>query len=310
MASDPKQLPSGLWFIRVNCRGQRPSRAFASKTAAKVWAQETEKAIRDGKAHLIPADKTVVDLLDRYENEVTCHKRGAKQRESSIINITKRDPLGKVRLSLLDSTHTAAWQTRRLTLVKSATVRRERNLLQHAFETAVSPWHWLTQNPFGEMKKNRPKDSKPRDRIATDTEIEKICGALDEQMQRIVTFALETGCRQKEIATLKRVEGFIAYVDGKTGPREVPLSGAACKAWEGRWKLSAKQISVAFAEAAKEAGVKGLRFHDLRHTALTKLSRKLDPYELSKMAGADIQIVMKVYYKQDINEMVRKLSGV
>ena len=50
--------------------------------------------------------------------------------------------------------------------------------------------------------------------------------------------ALETGCRQKEIATLERVESNIAYVDGKTGPREVPLSHAAYAAWLIGWLLT------------------------------------------------------------------------
>ena len=58
----PRKLPSGLWFVQINRRGHRPSKAFASKTAATVWASETERAILDGTFGTVPQDKTLADL--------------------------------------------------------------------------------------------------------------------------------------------------------------------------------------------------------------------------------------------------------
>lgn len=56
-----------------------------------------------------------------------------------------------------------------------------------------------------------------------------------------------------------------------------------------------EQVSVAFARAAKRAGVLDFRFHDLRHTAASWL----------RMQGADIHTVAQILGHKDLRMVAR-----
>ncbi len=252
---------------------------------------------------------TVLALLQRYEKEVS---RGKKGERWEVIRLTAlgRDKLAQVRLRQLDAPHVADWQLRRLKHVKSASVRRERNLLNNVFEIARKEWKWLAKNPFEGVR--RPKDSRPRDRIASPAEQEIILKEASPDLGRAVLIALETAMRCKEIASKPPIVGNVAKLrDSKTGEgRDVPLSAKAKKAFEEGINLTAGSISALFARLCKAAStpIKGLTFHDLKHTAMTRLSKKLDPWELAKMTGnKDLNLVLNVYYKHDPERTADKL---
>lgn len=304
----PRKLPSGLWFVQINRRGHRPSKAFASKTAATVWASETERAILDGTFGTVPQDKTLADLLDRYAKEVSVYKKGARW-ERVRIGLLKRDKIASVRLAVLDSPHVSDWQVRRLKAVSGESVRRERNLLSHAFNIAVNEWKWLKFNPLKAVR--RPRGSKPRDRIATDDEISRLLRAGNSNIGRAIIAALETGMRASEIASNPRIVGKIAVLDtSKTGEgRQVPLSDKALQALRGGVGLTAGSISAEFAKLTKACSIKGLTFHDLRHCAASRLSKRLDVWELCKMFGwKDPKMCLNVYYSNDAEATAKKLD--
>lgn len=224
----------------------------------------------------------------------------------------KRDRIASVRLRQLDTPHVSEWQRRRLEAVSGASVRRERNLLNSVFEVGINEWKWLGKNPFGPKGKavKRPKDSKPRDRIATQDELDRLMGRASDQMGRVITFALETGMRAGEIASSPKVVGRVAYLtDSKTGEgRAVPLSEKALACLP--ITMTAGSISALFAQLCNAAGVKGLTFHDLRHTAATRLAPKLTPWELAKMFGwKDLKIPLNTYYKDDPEKVADKLTS-
>lgn len=246
-------------------------------------------------------------LLDRYLTEITPGKKGARW-EAVRLEALKRDRIAQVRLRALDAPHVSDWQQRRLQAVSGASVRRERNLLNNVFQIAVKEWRWLRVNPFTGVR--RPKDSKPRDRIATQDELDRLMGRASDQMGRVITFALETGMRAGEIASSPKVVGRVAYLtDSKTGEgRAVPLSEKALACLP--ITMTAGSISALFAQLCNAAGVKGLTFHDLRHTAATRLAPKLTPWELAKMFGwKDLKIPLNTYYKDDPEKVADKLTS-
>lgn len=252
---------------------------------------------------------TVLALLERYEKEVSKGKKGERW-EVIRLKLIGRDRLAQVRLRQLDAPHVADWQQRRLGDVKSASVRRERNLLNNVFEVARKEWKWITKNPFEGVR--RPKDSKPRDRIATAAEQETLIREASPDLSRAIIAALETAMRCKEIASKPPISGNVAKLyDSKTGVgRDVPLSAKAKAAFQAGIHLSAGSISALFARLCKEVkpAIKGLTFHDLKHTAMTRLSKKLDVWELAKMTGnKDVNLLLRVYYKHDPEETAKKL---
>lgn len=299
------KLPSGLWRVQINRNGVRKSASFPLKAQAQAWGGKVESEIMAGVRGDIP-NLTVSDLLDRYSREVSAGKKGERW-ETVRINLLKRDRLASVRLRVLDAPHLSDWQLRRLQSVSGASVRRERNLLNHAFNLAVNEWKWLKQNPLKGMRK--PPTPKPRDRIASEAEIAEFM-KFPDKMRRVVVWALETGMRASEIAGLTEIRGNVAVIlDSKNGTgREVPLSKKALSVWvDGGFGLTAGSISARFASLCK---ADGLTFHDLRRTALTRLSKILNPYELSKMAGhKDLNMVLNVYYKADVSEIAKRLDN-
>ena len=293
------------WRAEVFRRGVRKSESsFKTKAAAVAWAGRIESEIMAGVRGDIP-NLTVSELLTRYKKEVSKDKKGRRWEEIRL-DLIGRDRLAQVRLRQLDAPHVSDWQMRRLQSVSGASVRRERNLLNNVFEIARKEWRWLSKNPFEGVR--RPKDGKPRDRIASQAEINKLV-AHNGALSLVITFALETGMRAGEIASLTKISGRVAHVDGKTGERDVPLSPAALEVWkDGGFGLTAGSISELFSRRCENLKIEGLTFHDLRHTAATRLSKKLDAWELAKMFGwKDLKIPLNVYYKADPQETAKKL---
>lgn len=294
------------WRVEIRRRGVYASESgFRTKAAAVQWAGPVEAEIMGGARGEIP-NLTVSALLVRYEKEVSEHKKG-RHWEVIRLQAIGRDKLAQVRLRELDTPDVADWQKRRLHAVSAASVRRERNLLNNVFEIARKEWKWVRFNPFVGVR--RPKDGKPRKRIATPPELDRLTKRASERMSRVIVWAVETGMRAGEIAACQDVKGRVAYVyDSKNGEaREVPLSERALEVWNGGFGLTAGSISAIFAELTRDCHIKGLTFHDLRATAATRLSKRLNPLQLAKMLGhKDLKQVM-VYYRESTDDIAKLL---
>lgn len=300
------RLPSGLWRAQIHRRGVRRSATFENKGQAIAWAGQQESEIMAGVRGQLP-NLTVLKLLERYAKEVSTGKKGERW-ELIRLEALGRDRMAQVRLKDLDTPHLSDWQTRRLKSVSSASVRRERNLLNNVFEIARKEWRWLRKNPFEGVR--RPKDGRPRKRIATQEEIDRLTGRASPEMKRAILIALETGMRASEIASKPEVKGRVAYLqDTKNGEfREVPLSKPAVDLLAEGVNLEAGSISTMFRGLCQDAGVKGLTFHDLRRTAIVRLAEKLSPLELAKMVGhRDLKMTLNVYYRADPEKVADKL---
>ncbi len=301
-----KQLPSGLWQAQVYRRGIRKSSTFPLKSAAVAWAGRLEGEVMAGIRGEIP-NLTVSDLLDKYAKEVTPDKKGSRW-ESIRITLIKRDKFAKVRLRVLDTPHVSDWQQRRSKHVSGASVRRERNILSNAFNIAVNEWKWLTKNPFKGVR--RPKGGKARDRVATDDEIKAVLAASSRNLGRAIVAALETGMRASEVASSPKIHGNVAVLaDSKNDEgRSVPLSDRARQTFQEGIGLTAGSISAEFAQLVRACKIVDLTYHDLRHTAATRLAKKLDVWELCKMFGwKDPKMCLNTYYKHDPEETAKKL---
>jgi integrase len=293
------------WRAQVARRGVRRSRTFPSKGAAVAWAGQVESEIMARERGEVP-NLTVDALLERYEREVSAKKKG-KRWESIRLQAMRRDRIAQVRLRSLDTPHASDWQQRRLQEVAEASVRRERNLLNNVFRVAVREWRWLDRNPFDGIR--RPKDGKSRKRTATDDELARLDGRASARMRRVIVWAVETGMRAGEIAALTDVRGRVAYlIDSKNGEaREVPLSERALEQWYGPFGITAGAISELFGRYCEDEKIEGLTFHDLRHTAATRLAKKLTLMELCRMFGWKDPRHALVYYNETAAQIAEKL---
>jgi integrase len=306
--------------------GKRTTKAasFSTKAEAQAWAARVETEIADGKRGAIP-DKTFGDLLEKYRDDMSPTKQGAKW-EQARIGLTLRDPIAQVRLADLKATHIAAWRDRRLRSVQPGSVRREWTLLSSACTVAWKEWHWLDHHPMTEVK--RPAPPKSRDRLPTQDEIDRLLLACGEDYSTMtgrlglaILFAIETALREGEIAALEWQDihlddRWLRVRKGKTdaASRDVPLSSEAVRLLDllprdGQvFAISSASIDALFRKMKSRALIDDLHFHDLRHLAITRLSRKLDVLALARAVGHRDLRMLQIYYNESASALASRLD--
>lgn len=315
------------WEAAVCRKGIRQSKTFNTKSEATFWAASIEQEILSGKRGDIP-NKTFGELLQRYADKVSPTKRGSEW-EIHRINAFLRDPISTVMLCDLSANHFSDWRDRRLLSVSAGSVLREINILSHALNTAIRDWGWLKVNPLSGIR--RPPEPLPRDRLISDIEIEKLLLSLgydydtrpvsiSARVGAVMLFAIETAMRAGEIAGLtwdkvdidKRTAKLIETKNGLK--RDVPLSTEAIRIinqmgreTENIFGLTTRQIDVNFRRAKSRAMVDDLHFHDTRHLAITRLSKKLDVLSLARIVGHKDLRQLQVYFNMSAEDMAKNL---
>lgn len=315
-----RKLKSG-YRAEVARQGVRRSKVFSTRQEAKDWAAREEYLILNGEK--VAADSSFGELLDRYAREVSNAKRGGRW---EIIRIEKlrRDKIANVRLGDLQARNFADWRDRRSREVAPASVIREMQLMSSALNVARKEWGLISSNPLTDVRK--PRKPPARDRLPSDVEIERLAHAAGGDLSTATArafhaflFALETAMRAGEIAGLSwdriDVERRVArLVHTKNGhPREVPLSPEAIRLLEALpfaepvFGLTSRQLDVLWRKVRDRAQVEGLTFHDSRHAAITRLSRKLDILALARMVGHKDLRQLNTYYNETAEELAKRL---
>ena len=293
-----------------------------TKGEAQQWAADKERELQ-ALAGGISLTHTVRDAFDRYAREVSPGKRGARW-EAIRLEFLSRDPIADIKLADIGAHHIAQWRDRRLKTVSGSTVNRDLNLISHCFAIARDEWRWIRESPTTGVR--RPKEAPPRDRLITDDEINRIliaCGYADGRpvetvAQRVAVaflFAIETAMRAGEICSLTpaSIAGRVARLPKtKNGfPRDVPLSARALELWamvQDGFQMTPGQLDANFRKARARAGVEGITFHDTRHLAVTRLSRKLDVLALARMTGHRDLKMLQRYFNPTAESLAEKLD--
>ena len=148
-------------------------------------------------------------------------------------------------------------------------------------------------------------------------------------MVALLTIAIETGMRRSEVIDLRahqirRVQGttYIERPDSKNGrPRLVVLSTVAAASVQALIaslppkhdgpliRLSRDSIQRRWRAAREAAQTPGLRLHDLRHEALSRMAgRGLNVGELQAQSGHRTAEILIRYVNARVDEVARKLG--
>jgi integrase len=251
--------------VKVRLKGYPTQTAtFTRKTDAKVWATQTEAAIRE-RRHFktVEAQRhTLAELCKRYITDVLPTKPKAKQKQTMQLNWWK-DQLGQYTLAEITPSRIAEARdkllnttTKRGGPMQPATVVRYMAALSAAYTTAVKEWEWVEENPL--LKVRKPKEPRGRMRFLSEdytdkdgkviegerTRLLKACQQSDsEHLYTVVVLALSTGMRAQEILQLTwdRVDtkrGRILLEETKNGERRVlPLVGKALELVKAKQQL-------------------------------------------------------------------------
>lgn len=219
------------------------------------------------------------------------------------------------------------------------TVRLELALIGHLFTIAIKEWGLgLAYNPVLNIR--RPAPGAGRNRRLSEAEEGRLMALVDghsnPMLRWIVRIAVQTGMRSSEITGLKVAQVDLAkrvvrLVETKnTMPRTVPLTRAATELFK---EALANPIRpkdcdlVFFGEPGRdgerrpydfnkvwmtikaEVGLKDLRFHDLRHEAVSRLVEAgLSDQEVSAISGHKSMQMLKRYTHLRAEDLVGKLD--
>ena len=302
MASIRKR--NNRWEVRVRRSGYpTQTKTFTHKSSAQTWAREAELALEQGKLTCHPQrlSMTLEEAVQRYLGEVSIHHKGHDVERYRLLSLLER--LGRTKsLAAFTSKDIATLKTDRLQRVSSGAVRRELNLLSSLFETAKNEWGANNlSNPVRAVK--RPTDSAARDRRLTLAErhqlLSEAANSPNSQLYLAILIALETAMRQGEILKLRWDDvdadrGVISIRDAKNGQnRLVVVSDRLAvhlasihRIEDALFSITASGLQQAFRRLTRQLQMQDLRFHDLRHEAIsTFFEQGLTVPEVQVMSG-------------------------
>ncbi len=317
------------WQGRVRRRGYPDIvKTFQTKADAEKWARALESEIDKGHfASINEAQRnTLGDLIERYLVEVTPSMKGATE-DTIRLKAIMRKPIARWSMANLSAARIAAYRDERLQEVSAGTVIRELAYLSAIINHARREWGINVLNPVQMVRK--PQSPQARSRVLTDEEVSKLLMALEPTGRRsnwtkpAVQLALATAMRRGELLSLKwehiDLQGRTAFLpDTKNGDsRTVPLSSVAVQVLaELPRHISGVVIPVkyftldaAFKRGIRRGELEGIRFHDLRRTAITRMAEKLpNVIELAAVSGHKSLMVLKRYYRPSAAELAQKLG--
>lgn len=277
---------NGKFQAQIRRDGVPPlSKTFTMKKDAVVWVRGIEARIDAGEVNVAaPKAISLADLIKRYSQEITPQKKG-RDTEQRRLSRLLRDSIAITPLSKLTSAKLAEFRDRRINDgVRAA--QYDLILIKHCIKIARLDWGVsMPNNPVDNIR--IPNGIKRRERRLLEGEYE----ALREAAQHcknlliwpMIDFAIETAMRRSEILALRwenidRKFTIATLPDTKNGSkREVPLTGKAKQVLkslsiQGDHVFPTSDFAVrhAWDRLVKRAGIENLRFHDLRHEAVSR----------------------------------------
>lgn len=177
-------------------------------------------------------------------------------------------------------------------------------------------WGLLQTSPFDNPKGLFYSPDNARDRFLLEDEIEALLNACPPTLRAIVITAIHTGLRKSNILNLRWDQvkgGHITIEASRTKTRKtyrIPINEALAEVFkELRRKNQLKSpyvflnskgekyddVGRPFRAALKRAGIKDFRFHDLRHTCASHLTKR----------GVPLRAVQEILCHSDIKTTMR-----
>jgi integrase len=339
------KTPSATWKAIIRKRGWPTTiKTFRTKRDAQDWARRTEdEMVRGVYINRAESDRLLLgDALDRYLREVSSTKKPTTASAERHKAKALKDFFSDFSLAAISSDLVAEYRDTRLEDGKSAsTVRLELALLSHLFTIAIKEWRvGLTYNPVANIRK--PAPGKGRDRRITANEekaLIKACNSHSNPMLGwIVRVALYTGMRAGEIKSLTRQQvdlskRVVLLSETKNGSaRTVPLTREAVAVFREALDHPIRPLDTdlifwgepgrdgvrrsyefrpAWRRTLQAAGISGLRFHDLRHEAVSRLVEAgLGDQEVAAISGHKSMQMLRRYTHLRAEDLVDRLDQV
>ena len=339
------KTPSKTWKAIVRKKGWPTTiKTFRTKRDAQDWARHTEDdMVRGVYIDRAPSESTTLkSAMKRYLTEISPTKSSGSQRRETVRAQPLLKELGDYALIAITPDLIGRYRDDRLALDKSGnTVRLELALLSHLFNIAIREWRMgLIYNPVAAVRK--PASGPGRNRRLLPDEEKALLAACDQasnpMLGWMVRTAIYTGMRAGEIRSLRRdqvnlARRIITLNKTKNGSaRTVPLTQRAVKVFQEAlahpirpkdtdlvyWGEPGRdgqrrpyEYNSSWRRALKRAGITDLRFHDLRHEAVSRLVEAgLGDQEVAAISGHKSMQMLRRYTHLRAEDLVARLDQV
>lgn len=342
MASIQKR--ASTFRVRITREGKSTlSATFSTRLEAQQWAKDTEAQIRLGlyreASEATPALQTTdratfMQAATHYMNTHSIHKKIVRSETYRLQILIKR--WGDLPIEQVDKAAILHMRDDLLKLGRSGdTINHYFNTISKLFQMLSDEWDLPLPNPIKGIKRMPPSAGRSK-RIQGVMESLLLGSSLElglPLLHSVIQFAIQTGMRRGEIMGLTwgdiDIPNRRAYLHtSKNGEaRMVPLTIQALDVLNTLGKddsgkvfpMSLASLRNQFERARKrakplwsEAGInpfEDLRFHDLRHEALSRLSDAgLNVIELSYISGHKTLSMLKRYTHPSTQVILYKLD--
>ncbi len=323
MASFRKR--SNRWQVRINRDGHRTLvKTFSNRTDAEAWARRTESELERGlwRDSMEAERLTLADALLRYHQDRGNALKGVKA-DLSRAKVVSGSAIGRMTLARVSSAELSRYRDE---LAKQGysptTVKKFLALVSRVFTMARLDWGMAVANPVQAVRK--PQDANARTRRLEGEELARIIAATESpELGAVVRLAVETAMRRSELLGLRwaeidfqrKVAQLLVTKNGDA--RTVPLSSKAIEVLramprriDGKvFGITPDSVTQAFSRACERAGIKDLRYHDLRHEAVSRLFELgLNPMEVAAISGHKTLAMLQRYTHLKAEDLALKLG--
>ena len=318
---------SGSYRVRIFRKNDKPiSKSFSSEPEAAQWLKKIQAQLELGlyQEEVKNQVSLKVGFSEAVEKYIPAHSvhKGNHQTEAGILRILA---------SRWESRSLSAISKQDIVLLKddllakgraASTVNHYLNALSQLYQIAINEWGLKVTNPITGIKRmSEPQGRMKRLSIDAETVLIACCHELNlDYIADIIAVAIETGMRCGEILSMRWedvdfINRRVLLRETKNGDsRQVPLSTRVKIILEQlstrntdelvfpycRWVIRRHYTRVVKQSAKAHKGVQNpftdLRFHDLRHEALSRLSDKgLNVMEIAHISGHRTLTMLRRY---------------
>lgn len=332
---------NGSFRVRIQRKDNKPiSKSFKTHSEALDWLKRIEAQLQLGiyeescaKAH-IDSKMSFSVAVEKYLKSHSIHKASHRDEVYILQNLCKRwstkdlgdiqkQDVARLKDDLIANSRAAS------------TINHYLNALSQLYQTSINEWGLKVSNPIEGIKRIREPSGRMK-RLPQEAEqilLEECQRKGMIQLKHLITLAIETGMRQGEILSMRWEDvdlknRRVLLLHTKNGDsRQVPLTTRAKETLEQlvckdnkelifsqcHWVLR-KQFSKLIKNLAtsdERSYFNGLRFHDLRHEALSRLSDKgLNVIELAHISGHKTLAMLRRYTHPCHISLIQKLDKI
>jgi len=222
----------GYWYIEYTLDGKTKWESvgkvgLVTKTDAKKLLELRKNEILLGK--LKTTDKKTVPTFSEFTQDYIEFAKGNKKSwDRDMYAIRKMSPyFDDLKLTEITPIEIEQYKLSRQQMVKTQTINKDLSILRRVFNVAID-WDILNSNPVDRVKFF--PESQSREKILSDDEEYRLLNESPNHLKPIITTALNTGMRYREILDLRwdavDIEvGYLNVEKSKTGKgRKIPIN--------------------------------------------------------------------------------------